>query len=245
MSLKTNFINFLRSHPVLFDKAKRISRWLGSTDPLHEALCEFLGGKKDICFLQIGSNDGLGNDPLREFVLSGNWRGCLVEPLPHTFARLRDNYDYADLGDRLHFINAAVSSQQGEATIYNIAERYQTQLPFYARQIASFDRSHLLRHFPDVPDINEMIEAVQVPCLTPEQVIAKANLPRVDLMLLDVEGHEEPILRAFPFAKVRPAFLIFESAHLNTERMTSIVEYLGEFGYQCTTLGNDTVARQS
>ena len=44
-------------------------------------------------FIQVGANDGVFGDPLREFIKSFGWEGILVEPQPDVFHHLLDNYD--------------------------------------------------------------------------------------------------------------------------------------------------------
>ena len=54
-----------------------------------------------IDFIQIGAN--LGNNPydiIWRLVRERNWSGVLVEPLPHIFQQLKENY--ADVPN-LHF----------------------------------------------------------------------------------------------------------------------------------------------
>jgi len=60
-----------------------------------------------IKFLQIGANDGLRNDPIREHILRNQWDGVLVEPIPGIFEILVNNYNKLP---ELEFVNAAISS---------------------------------------------------------------------------------------------------------------------------------------
>ena len=49
---------------------------------------EFLRSKLSVTGLnaiQVGSNDGLSNDPLRRFIVEFDWRAILVEPVPELF----------------------------------------------------------------------------------------------------------------------------------------------------------------
>jgi hypothetical protein len=43
-------------------------------------------------FIQVGANDGIFGDPLREHILAHKWRGVLVEPQPEIFEQLKANY---------------------------------------------------------------------------------------------------------------------------------------------------------
>jgi hypothetical protein len=39
-------------------------------------------------FFQIGANNGLTDDPLRQFVTKYHWHGVLIEPQPQVFQQL-------------------------------------------------------------------------------------------------------------------------------------------------------------
>ena len=45
-----------------------------------------------IFFMNIGANDGLAGDPLREFIVTKGWNGILVEPVDYVFQRLVKAY---------------------------------------------------------------------------------------------------------------------------------------------------------
>lgn len=60
-----------------------------------------------LSFVQVGANDGVFVDPLRQYILTRGWSGILVEPQADVFERLKENY--ADCADRLIFENVAVS----------------------------------------------------------------------------------------------------------------------------------------
>ena len=47
-----------------------------------------IGANKIRNFIQIGSNDGLKNDPLRKNILAEKWTGILVEPDYNNFQKL-------------------------------------------------------------------------------------------------------------------------------------------------------------
>src|SRR5450432_1889496 len=93
--MRLAYSKFAKRYPPLFDATKRLYRLLGNSDPIYECLKEFSHCKARVSFLQIGSNDGITQDPLREFIVrQPKWRGCFVEPLPHLFAKLKRNYGH-------------------------------------------------------------------------------------------------------------------------------------------------------
>ena len=68
-------------------------------------------------FLQIGAMDGVKHDDLYPYVMSYDWTGVLVEPLPDMFEKLVENYSYKD---GLKFENSAITNSDGPATIYRV-----------------------------------------------------------------------------------------------------------------------------
>lgn len=68
--------------------------------------------------IEIGANDGIAYDPIREFVTANAWTGIMVEPSEEVFERLRHNY--ADAGDRIAFENVAIADHDGSADFFNV-----------------------------------------------------------------------------------------------------------------------------
>src|SRR5262245_48292496 len=103
--------DWVRTRPALFDFCRAQSRlWLRRPDPAYEFFDAFSKGRRgQVTFIQIGANDGLRNDPIREFIVRDAWTGVLVEPLPDVFDLLKKNYS-GRAAARLEFVNAAISS---------------------------------------------------------------------------------------------------------------------------------------
>jgi FkbM family methyltransferase len=71
----------------------------------------------NVHFLQIGAMDGVKHDDLYPFVMSHDWTGVLVEPLPDMFEKLIDNYA---LKDGLRFENSAITVKSGPIQLHRI-----------------------------------------------------------------------------------------------------------------------------
>ena len=92
--------------------------------------------------LQVGSNDGIMADPVREIILAYKLPAILVEPIPDIFEQLRLNYSDKS---NIRFENVAVSTESGEAEIFQITPEAK-HLPKWVHALASFDKSTLLKH---------------------------------------------------------------------------------------------------
>ena len=98
--------------------------WLTKTQPkqpktFKEVLNQYNRIKNDkIHFLQIGAMDGVKHDDLYPYVMSYDWTGVLVEPLPDMFEKLVENYF---LKNGLKFENSAIANTE-DVTIYRVPQ---------------------------------------------------------------------------------------------------------------------------
>jgi FkbM family methyltransferase len=191
----------LRKLPFIFDRFKKMSRLLGNTNEEYELLKEYKKGRNNIAILQIGANDGISNDPVREFLVAGTgWYGYLIEPIPHLFDKLQKNYR----GNKnVQLIQCAVSDKTGKANIYSFKKSELKVLPFYADQIASFDKEHLVKHFPGFENIESLIEEISVDTFTMEGLIERYKIEKAAVLIIDVEGHEKQLI------PINPLFFLY------------------------------------
>jgi FkbM family methyltransferase len=198
----------------------------------------------DLCFIQVGANDGVSNDPIREFVVRNRkWNGVFIEPLPSMFALLERNYRYAR-HPGLHFLQAAISDHMDTATVWKIKDEEYHRYPVAFRGMASFDATHLSKQFPArASEIESHLERVEVPCVTYNSIVRTYQLDRVDLLVVDVEGHEPTIMRDVPLTgPIRPKIVLFEVAHMSLSVEQELREGFEESGYCYRRFGKDAVA---
>jgi FkbM family methyltransferase len=248
-NLRDNARRCLLVYPRGFDMAKRISRYFVPPSLVYRRLLEFArrhsaNGGDFVFFIQVGSNDGLTNDPLREFVVAqSRWRGAFVEPLPHLFDALRRNYAYLRRPG-LVFLRGAVSGNATttSTTIFRIRPDRLSSYTTMADQLASWDPQHIIKHYAARPRIAEDIEAVEVPCFSIQQIMLEANIPELHLLHVDIEGGEASLFRRFPFDAIRPLMIIYESMHLSAEDRAELESHLRREGYWLESDSFDTVA---
>jgi FkbM family methyltransferase len=233
----------LKRSPRIFDIARKITRALGDRSPLYNALGAELALARNVRFIQIGANDGISVDPLREFITAApsKYEGVFVEPVPNIFHKLQENYSYVAHG-RLIFINAAVSSESGTKLIWKIKDSDLWRFPPFAYQISSFDREHLIRHFPSMKHVERSLESVAVPCRTLLEIQKYTGLDNLDLIHLDVEGHEPDILLNIDFYTTTPQILLFEISHMASADKGPVYRRLQEANYQLQEFGADCLA---
>lgn len=199
---------------------------------------QFFTEQPSILFLQIGAYDGVAGDPIRPLLIDDErWRGILVEPQRKAFNQLLQNY--STISDRLKFVNCAIGPAATEKELFFVSPHTVTEqrLPAWFGEIASFSREHVERHAPNVPVASESIEVRTV-----DQVLAEANMDRLDAVVIDVEGYEAQIIENIDFDSLKVKFLLFEHVHLSGSAKTSVFDRLVKNGFQLKEFGRDVCA---
>ncbi len=206
--------------------------------PVDRVLEAFADTRREVFFIQIGSNDAARGDPLRRLVVARGWSGILVEPVPFVFERLVKNY-----GPRpgLIFENVAVAEEDGIRDFHHLAPAAGGDVPFWYDQIGSFSREHVLKHRARIPDIETRLVTTRVPCLTFESLCRRHGVERIDLVHTDTEGHDARIVRQIDLARYRPAIVLYEHGHLPRPERDACSEHLRSHGYDCIAAGRDTM----
>lgn len=190
-------------------------------------------------FVQIGANDGVMDDPLREFVLASRWRGVLVEPVPYLFERLRQNYS-ARPG--LAFANVAIATQSGRMPFYYLRESSNDAgVPDWHVGLGSFSRDVVLKHADVIPDIESRLVAQEVACCTFDDLCREHGIERLDVLHIDTEGYDFEILKTVDFGKYRPRLVVYERHHLNEATRQACRQYMRSHGYEGIEEGLDAI----
>ncbi len=242
MNIRDVGLGIVRRLPWVESVARKIYASLPSA--LHDTPTSqaksFFAMEPAVSFVEIGAFDGIAGDPVRSLVLGNpGWIGVLVEPQPDVFARLRDNY--AGEAHRLHFLNCAISTASGERAFYFIPqeERERLALPDWGGEVASFDEGHLRRHCPTA-----RVEQRNVKTITFAEAAALLPDARVDLVAMDVEGHERAIIESIDFDRHRVRFVIYEHKHMSSAEAAHVQSWLRQHGFEIKPFGRDTIARR-
>jgi len=234
--IKTFALDILYSRPRVFDVLKRGSRALGVRSKLFDSIRRFKKKNPNASVLQVGANDGVVNDPLREHILTSNWKCILVEPVPYLFARLEKNYSWVD---RVKCLNAAVSDSTYESDFFYLNEQSLRFLPRWASQIGSFSVDHIRKHLGDGSE--DWISIQKLKGVTIADLLERAGVADFDLIHLDVEGFEARLIKSFFQAGQSPKALLYESHHLGGEK-AEIESLLRSLDYRLESHGMDTLA---
>jgi len=192
--------------------------------------------------VQIGANDGIVGDPLAAAFARTRWCGLLVEPVPHLYEMLGARYR-----DRpgIRRERAAVSTHDGEAPLYRL-RAIPGQTPEWFNQLATLDREVLLKHRSSIPDIDSLLVEERVPTVRLDTLLARHEISRIDLLVIDTEGHDLQVLRSLDFARFRPTLVMFEHQHLSEPDKKAAYALLESAGYDFReTIEGDAIAWQN
>jgi FkbM family methyltransferase len=191
-------------------------------------------------FIQVGSNDGLCNDPLREYILRYHWSGILVEPVPYLFERLKANY--AGKNGTLFFENSAIASSIDPMPFYYLKESNLPHLPEWYNQLGSFNKDVVLQHQHLIPHFDELLTEDAVQTISFRGLLAKHHMENVELVHIDAEGYDYEILKLIPFEKLDLELIMFEHKHLPEADYKRAIRLLRAQGFIVGMTDHDTIA---
>lgn len=195
----------------------------------------------DFFFVQIGANDGVFADPIRNFVTRNQVAGLVVEPLKDFFAQLVINYrDFP----KVKPVNVALHQTARSIELHRVDPVKGAHLGDWTRGIASVRQNH--HAISDVP--SEVIISETVKCVTLTELLDQHQVRRVDLLQIDTEGYDREIIKMIDFQRIKPALIHFE--HGLPDQVMSVAEFkdcaglLMDQGYLVVTEPYDAVAYQ-
>jgi FkbM family methyltransferase len=179
-------------------------------------LCEYLfAGKRNGFFVDIGAfHPKIISNTYR--LSKRGWRGINIDPNPQAI-KLFDRYRKKDINLRL-----GISDSEEKKTYYNFA--------FSGAN--TFDEEFAQQKMKK--KWNKLISKDQVQCLPLKSILEKhAPETHIDLLDVDVEGHDLNVLKSNDWEKFRPSVVLVEDKKFRYSPGTSeIYKYLEEKGYR-------------
>lgn len=147
---------------------------------------EFFSDTPQGFFVEVGANDPK-KDSQSFHLEEAGWQGILVEPLPELASELR----------------RVRKAQVFEVACSSPDRAGQTMTLHVAGPFSSFD--------PHLAVTGMRAErTVEVKVDTLDHVLVEGGAKRIDLMSVDVEGHELEVLSGFDFARWQPRLILLE-----------------------------------
>lgn len=232
---------YLKNSPRLFDLAKAASRACGHRTELNRFLHRLLPRNEAVSFLQAGANDGITNDPYREFILQPNFCGVLVEPSPYPFKKLQAAYRHKA---GLHYEACLVSYPAGETVdFFSFDESFLAKRAdaSHLSMLSSLSEEQLLQAVAGQEDCRRHIVKTQLTGRTIEQLMMKHGYTGFDCLFIDIEGYEPRVLLAMDYALVRPKLIAFESLHLGSAQ-AEVRAHLEGQGFRLYEFNHEMIA---
>jgi len=206
-------------------------------NPVADRLHRFALAHRDVFFVQVGAHDARAGDQLSLYIERDGWRGVLVEPVPELFERLRARYEGSP---GLAFENVALAEEDGTRSFYQLDE---TAGDVYALadHLGSLDREVLLSHEEQVPNIEDHLVRIEVPCASFDTLLRRHAIEHIDVLSLDTEGYDGKLLRAFPWHRVQPRLVAYEHNHLDAPEREATETLLRELGYELVRSRTNTL----
>jgi FkbM family methyltransferase len=176
------------SHPALHDLDRKLTKWLPRP-----------GG----FFVEAGAYDGFIQSNTYWLERFRDWRGVLVEPVPHLYANARR------VRPRCHVVNCALVAPDHDEPTTTIRYGGLMSVVRGARGGAEAEEHHV--RAGDMFGLDDVAYDITVPARTLSSVLDEARAPReIDLLSLDVEGLEASVLEGLDLDRFAPRFILME-----------------------------------
>lgn len=160
-----------------------------------------------------------------------------MEPLPSVFETLKQNYrDF----ENIQFLNAAISHEDGEATIYSVDMQRAEHVK--AHQFTSFSKDVILSQTTWTPNIADMIIEVPIKTTSFNTLMGMTGGREIDVLQIDAEGFDLQILKMIDFSKFKPKLLHYEHCNLNKADQAEAARMLAAQGYSLAMNALDVTA---
>lgn len=176
---------------------------------------QFFRGVRGGTFIECGAYDGVHQISCAFFEEQLGWRGIYIEADPVHFSKLIENRPTSTC------INVGLSDREGEATFFAPVREGQEL------RINNGSLAHTEGHRETLLTNGYTFEEHPVKTSTYRELQRAHRWHRIDLMVLDIEGHEPAAIAGMTGAPVLPRFLCVETAHRDVPAMDDLLAPLG------------------
>ena len=149
----------------------------------------YFKNKKNGLYLELGALDGVLYSNTKYFEDSHNWSGILIEPHPLKFELLKKNRPN-------NFLFNNLVSNKKEMLEFLYFTEYLTQV---SGVVGSLSQHHYDAYFNNKKFSYIPQEKMLLQPNTLSEIINNTGIKHIDLLSLDVEGHEYEVLMSFSF----------------------------------------------
>jgi FkbM family methyltransferase len=195
--------------------------------------------KNEFFVIQIGANDGIQTDPIRQFIYRYKWHGILVEPVPWYLNTLKETYKDCM---NLRYVQAAITKEDGEATLYATIELKDGQLNPLQGKDSLIQNMVEDRAWMSSWPLSRLVRPIKVRTMCLSTLFEKESVNKIDMFVTDAEGYDKVILDQIDFKRFKPHFILYEHLNMPSEDKISIKKRLKTEGYKTVSSRRDTLA---
>ncbi|EPE97111.1 FkbM family methyltransferase [Rhizobium grahamii] len=182
-------------------------------------------------FIECGAFDGSTECSCRFFEETMGWRGINLEPVPHIFDKLLTNRPGSEnlnfgLSDRAASLN------------FQIVEH-----PRYGLDTTIGAIKHDPAYKQALLDEGCKFHDIEIQVISWSDLIARTGVEIIDLMVLDVEGHELSVLAGMKGHPILPHVMCVEFGHIGFDKLRATMDELG-YDYDISSYANAFFVRR-
>jgi FkbM family methyltransferase len=192
-------------------------RFFGQHEPPLDAIIYhryFFHYRRTGVFVESGAADGVIESTCLAFERFLGWRGYNIEAMPLHFRNLQQHRP------RATNIHSALSDKVGKANFTQAVH------PTRGNNFGNGSLSHMQEHLAELDKLGCTYENYDVPTLTWDTFCESYGVNRIDLWVLDIEGHEPAVLNTLTLQSVLPLIAVVEARAGTRMEVTSYMEAL-------------------
>lgn len=196
-------------------------------------------------YVQVGANDGRMADPVFSIAKRNAWRGLLIEPHPSYFETLHTRYKRRN---EFTLLQIGISDKTGVMPLYHLDNSLMAEFPRWVHGSASVDKSRVERQVrlackkAGRTYDPAMVARTDVPMRRLDEVLVEQSIIAVDLIVIDVEGHELAVMASADLKSLSLRGMLVECNGKNAVQKPDYVAALNAAGLIVYELRDDLCA---
>lgn len=211
-------------------RIEKVQPNINPLDVFHSHICMLGLDNEKCCFVQIGANDSISGDPIKNYIEKYQWSGLMVEPNPRVFDKL---LNLQRKNSKIKLDNIAIHSSKNTEVLY---APLSSSHDFSG--LGSFNKTNVLMQVP----FGAKIEEIVIQCMNLHDCLNKNEVSIVDILQIDTEGYDYEIIKQIDFNLISPKIINYEHVHLSVSDRHACQLYLAKMGYSFYIKGLDTMA---
>jgi len=161
-------------------------------------------------------------------LLMADWKGYFIEPIPHYMDSLKADVERQGLSQNAIFEQSAITDYDGEIELVYVTNPDEQ----WKRGISHVKPNGKNNYTSNLIGYNNFdYNFIKVNALTLNSFLIKHQIDEIDLLKIDVEGHELVILEKYDWC-IKPKYLKIEHKFVNDLRLTNLLADKGYFLWQ-------------